>query len=272
MTTSSEALSGEIAPGERLLRASRLIPEDQNIETLPPNTPVGEALAKMDETDFSQMPVVIGVRVVGVFSHRSFGKRLVGVTRLDRLMESQVVDFLEPEEPVFVRSKAKYTDFVDGVYKNGYVLVGHEDDLYGILTFQDLLDAIDEFAKPYWHLRNIELTLRQLAKEVCSTEELASCVERAMHHNESLPNTDFDKLSLGQVQEVLFNGENWGRYFKSALGAHKEIERGSLERVVVIRNHVMHFTAECTVEEMQDLLDYGTHLNQRWKIVEDQGG
>jgi len=267
-----EASSGIAPPVERLFRASRLIPDEQDLITLKADTPLRDALKLMAAHDFSQLPVWAGPTVVGVFSQQSFASQLAKMRQTDRLLESPVADFLDPTEPRYVRSKAKFTELLEGVHRCGYVLVGDENDLYGIITFEDLLDALAAFAEPFFQIQLIELTVRQLATSVCSADDLQICVKRAHQHDDFLHATRFHELSLGQVQAVLFNAENFGRHFKEALGGQRDLLRGQLQEVVTIRNRVVHFTAECTVKDMQSLLDYATFLAQRLAIVEGRDG
>ena len=53
-----------------------LVPDEQNVTVVRPDTPVREALDLMRENGFSQLPVMEGDRVIGVFSYRSFANRI----------------------------------------------------------------------------------------------------------------------------------------------------------------------------------------------------
>src|SRR5688500_12961676 len=82
-------------------RAKSLISADQDLIKIPPEMPVSEALKMMQLHRYSQLPVVAGDAVLGVFSYRSFttkaatGRGNIGGTPLGAL---PVEDFLEEFE------------------------------------------------------------------------------------------------------------------------------------------------------------------------------
>jgi CBS domain-containing protein len=57
-------------------RINRIIPENQHLLVIPPDTSVPEAVILMHSHGYSQVPVVAGGEVLGVFSYRSFSERL----------------------------------------------------------------------------------------------------------------------------------------------------------------------------------------------------
>ena len=63
----------ESTPLSRLFhRVWTVLPQPQKIVDVSPDDAVGDALAKMAEHDFSQLPVRVGNQVLGAFSYRSF--------------------------------------------------------------------------------------------------------------------------------------------------------------------------------------------------------
>ena len=77
-------------------QAKSLIPKDQNLKTIPPEMPVSEALAILRQNRFSQLPVVAGNAVLGVFSYRSFSDK--ALTTGGSLGDLPVEEFLESFE------------------------------------------------------------------------------------------------------------------------------------------------------------------------------
>src|ERR1700674_4457494 len=59
-------------------RINRIIPVEQSVLTIPPQTPVRNAIELMREHGYSQIPVVDKSEVLGVFSFRSFAKGAAG--------------------------------------------------------------------------------------------------------------------------------------------------------------------------------------------------
>jgi CBS domain-containing protein len=51
--------------------------ENQQLQTVPRDTLVADALTIMRQAGFSQLPVMHNDRLVGVFSYRSFARRLL---------------------------------------------------------------------------------------------------------------------------------------------------------------------------------------------------
>ena len=71
---------------ERSLRdlfhmVKKAIPDIQELVTLTVDTEIAEALRIMKETNISQIPVVAGDEVIGVFSYRSLAQ---GIPRLPK--------------------------------------------------------------------------------------------------------------------------------------------------------------------------------------------
>lgn len=72
------------------------LPSNQVLASVPPETPVREALRILDERSFNQLPVLAGTEVLGVFSYRSFTKGLAKPTPREREpLELPVEELLE---------------------------------------------------------------------------------------------------------------------------------------------------------------------------------
>src|SRR6266849_1579809 len=56
-------------------RINRIIPESQELLTIPPEMTVREAIPLLRKHGYSQVPVVTGGEVLGVFSYRSFAHK-----------------------------------------------------------------------------------------------------------------------------------------------------------------------------------------------------
>jgi len=61
-------------------RINRIIPENQQLLTVSPETLARDAIALLGKHGYSQLPVVEGNEVLGVFSFRSFAKRAAMTT------------------------------------------------------------------------------------------------------------------------------------------------------------------------------------------------
>jgi hypothetical protein len=58
-------------------RLNSVLPIDQILISVLPETPVHEALALLGKHGFSQLPVIVGQQVLGLFSYRSFSQALI---------------------------------------------------------------------------------------------------------------------------------------------------------------------------------------------------
>ena len=86
---------------ERSLRdlfhlVKQVLPEEQELISVTPETTVSSALAEMSAKNLSQLPVVEGKEVLGVFSYRSFaeGMRKLAAKERDAL-SLPVEEFIE---------------------------------------------------------------------------------------------------------------------------------------------------------------------------------
>src|SRR5947199_5609791 len=58
-------------------RLNSVLPTDQKIISVLPETPVQEALDLLNTYGFSQLPVMVGQQVLGLFSYRSFSQAVI---------------------------------------------------------------------------------------------------------------------------------------------------------------------------------------------------
>jgi len=127
----TEGVTGSLA--ELFHLVGRLVPDGQHIVAAPPNMTVAEAIQIMSDHNFTQLPVVAGKAVLGVFSFRSLAQRLLRMRQVpEEIGDLPVDEFVEQFQ--FVQpwdnweSILKYLDREDGA------LVGHRDQLEAILT------------------------------------------------------------------------------------------------------------------------------------------
>jgi CBS domain-containing protein len=155
---------------------SRAVPEAQNLVTVTADTIVQEALDIMFEKNFSQLPVLEGDQVLGVFSYRSFLKDFRN--RGKNPQSLPVEEFLEDLK--FVHAKDVLPDLLDEFELKDSVLVGSEDNLVGIVTTTDALRFFYEVASPYVVLRAIELSIRELMRASVSESTLQECIAQCL--------------------------------------------------------------------------------------------
>jgi CBS domain-containing protein len=244
-------------------RVVRLIPDEQRPVTVPTGTRVREALVIMANGNFSQVPVLAGDVVAGVFSYRSLAQHLPNVRRQDDPLDELVDDMLE--DLTYVRATADVGDILASLGRDGAVLIGDEDDLLGIATTTDAIDFFWRTARPFVLVQDIELAVRDLMRVACpDADEMARRIAKSV--NVHGPRT-IDELSLGDLIAVLTNGENFGQRFSSTFGQNRLLVLTCLEAVRDIRNQVFHFRDDVSIEQLESLTSARAWLARKVRIA-----
>jgi CBS domain-containing protein len=210
-----------------------VLPEDQEILTIPPNTKVGAALKLMNERNFSQLPVVAGGKtVLGVFSFRSFAIGLLKIPKRARpdALNLDVEDFIEDLKYISIRGKL--TDVLDEFELKDGVLVGSEEKLQGIVTATDALKYFYRIASPYVMLCEIELAIRELIRQSVTQEELLNCIEKSLkNHYETIKGkvpASLDEMTFSDYVMILRREDTWHK-FCCAFGGNRQLAYTRLE-------------------------------------------
>jgi predicted transcriptional regulator len=241
------------------------LPEPQELLTFTPEKPIAKALAVMHEHNFSQVPVVAGNEVLGIFSYKSFAER---VTKLPQntpnLMDLPVEEFLDDLK--FARITDQLTQFIDEFELKDAVLVGSEDRLQGIITTIDILRYFYQVASPYFMLREIELAIRALMKASVSEEDLRDCIDKSLkkyyeENNQKVPDC-LEELTLRDYVTILRYGDTW-EYFMPAFGKRRRVVYARIDQLPRLRNDVFHFKRDITVNEYNYLKDTRNWLLKR---------
>lgn len=235
-----------------------LLPEDQNVTTIPHDTPVMQALVLMEEHGFSQVPVMTGDTVIGVFSHRSLSRRMRQLGRVD-LSRLDIDDCLE--ELQFVRLSGEIEELFRFLDRDDAVLVGDRDNPVGVATSTDLVHYLYGVAHPFVLIQEIELVLRGLVRMASPAEELGGFIARAVGSKyrgrlDELP-TELASLDLGELVLTIIHGDNYSSVFERVFGRNRDSTRGYLNPIPQLRNDVFHFRGDITSE------DYGVLANTR---------
>ncbi|MEP6389007.1 MAG: CBS domain-containing protein [Halioglobus sp.] len=246
---------------------NQAVPEAQNLVTVTADTLVQDALDIMFENNFSQLPVLEGDQVLGVFSHRSFLKDFGNKGKNPASLP--VEEFLEDLK--FAHAKDVLPDLLDEFELKGSVLVGSEDNLVGVVTTTDALRFFYEIASPYVVLRAIELSIRELMRASVSESTLRECIERclAQHYRKNdrkLP-TAIEELSFSDYVMILRYKGTWV-HFQDQFGGNAELTYTKLKDLPDLRNDVFHFKREIQVDEYHDLITCRNWLLKRIKKLE----
>jgi len=236
-------------------RVGRLIPEAQEVFTIPPDMRAADALAHMEKHAYTQLPVVVGRAILGMFSYRSFA---LGVTRMaekaGKAADLPVEEFLE--KPAYARVTDEFTAIIEHLNSQDAVLIGHEELLQHIVTPVDVVRYLHGVANAFVLLEEIELSLRALIRMAVDEPTFKVCIECSLGHlyqPDKLPNR-LEDMTVHDVVQVVRDGRNWEK-FKPVFGGSRERISARLGPLPDLRNDVFHFRREITVEDHQVLAD-----------------
>ena len=250
-------------------RANRLLPEGQTIVSVDPDTPVRVALALMEEHNFSQLPVLVGNRVHGTFSLRSFARGCLRLRDNDRALDLPVDDFVDTVSIVDPGSEIE--SLLDPLEFDGAVLVGSSTELLGVLTATDVLRYLFDLAAVFVQLQEIEQAVRELITSSASPEQLAEANRRSLAHlyagrEDQLPLTLTD-MTFGEYGTTVTDGRSC-ELFRDAFGGERTRIRLKLERASDLRNDAFHFRRLLTTGDRNELTATRDWLLRRVSVME----
>ena len=248
-------------------RVNSVIPDDQQLLTVEPEMSVADALDLLDGHRFSQVPVVVGREVLGLFSYQTFSRSVITQSRAATKnrkfdpLELTVEECMDPKPP-FARVTDEFAEWFDVIDRNDSILVGSPDRLQGIVTAMDILRYLYRVASPFVLIGEVELALRALMTIAVDQETLAACAHECLkdkYDADSMP-TELHKMSFNDYIQIVGDGRRWP-HFEPFFGGNRVRTRAKLEQLRDIRNVIFHFRREITVEEYQTLA-----ANRDWML------
>ena len=253
-------------------RINRLLPEDQDVITVSPDTPASEAISKMQQHGFSQVPVVENDEVLGIFSYRSFTKEVLELDcKRNHPGKVPVEDCMQIVGPSdFVNIKDEFQAVFQQLDANDTVLVGMPNRLQGIVTPMDLLWYLYGVAHPFVLLAEIELGVRALLRLAVDEEMLIDCIKNALakHYPPDRLPKSLEEMTFNDYIQVVTHGDNWNNHFKSVFGGMREKVRTRLERSRDLRNDLFHFRRTIALVEHEELAGYRDWVLMRSRRAE----
>lgn len=252
----------------------QVLRETQELITFNADNTVAEALSLMYERNLSQVPVVEGSVVLGVFSFRSFSEGLSKLPEnIQKPLSLPVEEFLEDFK--FAGITDELTALLDEFDLKDAVLVGSENRLQGIVTTIDALRYFYQVASPYVMLREIELAIRELIRLSVKEKELKKCIDlslRKHYENSGHPvPVCLEEMTLNDYVMILRYKSTWEK-FKFAFGEAASLVYAKLRPLPELRNIVFHFRREITIEEYDLLRDVRDWLLRRIRKLEARRG
>ncbi|MHC4619375.1 MAG: CBS domain-containing protein [Planctomycetota bacterium] len=248
-----------------------LLPADQKVVSAPPEMKVADAIELMLEHNYSQLPIVAGNAVLGVFSFRSLsaGALEMGATGAS-LGDLPVDEFTE--ELAFVHSSDSWESLLDLLDRDDGVLVGNRDHLEGILTAMDVLKYLHGIARPFVLLAEIELSLRRIINACVSDEEWAECVANGLsskYPRDRLP-ANSTEVTFNDYVQIIGSKENWP-LFAVAFGPDEGQRKRTISRLKqagLLRNDVFHFRRQLSGQDRHRLADHRAWLQNKLRAFE----
>jgi CBS domain-containing protein len=255
-------------------RVWSVVPERQELVEASPDDTAGDALARMAEHDYSQLPVRVGQQVLGVFSYRSFARRAPQQVEAMRRtgLRDMPIDGLT-DRAVFVSPYAELPELFDIFDTEEAVFVGDEQHLEGVVTTVDVLRWLHDLAEPFVRLGEIEKSLREIVVRMLSAEQIRDCARRTLEHNyegrlEKLPSR-VEALSFDELRLLVIDGRNWP-LLEPSLGRNNEMAKLKLAQLPALRNDVFHFRRDLEAADMAAIRTAREWLLGRLRILDER--
>ena len=260
-TRSRKRRPGPFGPAEALLS------ENHEPVTVREDALAWDALDRMIDTGFSQLPV-IGEHgdVIGVFSFRSYAIRTldyrgqkVDATELTVADSMDRPEFIPPDDYIDTN---RATDWG----RIDYILVGAHADLRGVLTTSDVFGRLTDFAEAFVLLYEIELDLRDVIQMVLPRAELEAVFQELSPPN-SRPVRSLEDFQFGQYVGLITNKARWPQ-FEQLFRSSRDATLVDLNRVNDLRNVVFHFRRQVTPRDNDAMRRFRNRLRMRIRMYQ----
>lgn len=167
----------------------QLLEESPKLEVARADEPIEDAMSRMLEHDYSQLPVVTGddasPRAIGVISTTSIARACLHLGMApSQLRVRHAID----RHPIRKHREDDLWRTLDEA-RDGEVLLVEDDDgaLLGILTGHDFTGYLRQQSEDALTVRDVESTMKQLISDHFDQDELREVVQRVLgHHQRSL--------------------------------------------------------------------------------------
>lgn len=269
-----------------------LLPKDQQPLVLDGSTPVGDAIERLVDNGFSQVPVTDKAgRIIGVFTWQSFGKRVSDLRSATiKPIELSIRDAME--RPRFIDPNV-YIDTETDWGDIDHVLVGTDEKLVGILCISDVLGRLNDFAEAFVLLYEIEHEIRDLIRNLYDDGELANVLEAMMaslnrpaaeaveelkqviEERGTIPAVGkairllrsgvsgrvecLEDFTFAQYRTLICREANWPR-FEPVFDTRRELLNADFGEINELRNIVFHFRRGITPKDTDRLRRFRDRL------------
>lgn len=269
-----------------------LLPKDQQSLVLPSTTLAGDAIERMMDSGFSQVPITDeNGKIVGVFTWESFGRRVADLR--DTRIKPTDLRIIDAHEPANFIDGNVYIDTATDWSNLSYVLVGSPEKLEGILTIADVLGRLNDFGEAFVLIYEIEHEIRDLIMDVYSPEQLELAMTSMMdtlnrpvatvisdlksHVDKNGPNPAIGKalkvlkdagarplsglndFTFSQYKMLVCSEANWPA-FAPMFDTMRELVDADFDRINQLRNVVFHFRRAVTPSDTDRLRRFRDRL------------
>jgi predicted transcriptional regulator len=228
-------------------RLKDIKPTINELVSVNPEDDLTVAESKMMVNQFSQLPVVEGIRnIKGIITWKTIGHK----KRLNP-SEEQVKYYMDSNVLV-LKEKDTLLKQIDRIMESEYAILKNDENLLtGIITLFDVSYFLKYFSEPYIELEEIEKQIREFIKTSLSEEVITKFYKETESKRRSI--SKLTDLTFGEYLLLLEKPEIWDQI---DLGLDRAVFVKKLDEIRVIRNNVMHFRKETLHDyEMKHLKD-----------------
>jgi len=247
-----------------------LLPKDQQPLVLDASTPASDAIERLVDNGFSQIPVADKTgKIIGVFSWKSFGKRVADLHAAKiKPTDLPIRDAMEPARfigrEVYIDTETDWGDI-------DHILVGTDDDLLGILCIADVFGRLNDFAEAFVLLYEIEHEIRDLICDVVDEPGLAQLLSNMQLPPNARPPKMLEECTFNQYKSLICSKSNWPR-FEPMFDTLRELVDADFADVNELRNIVFHFRRSITPKDTDRLRRFRDRLRYDRELYAQQPG
>ncbi len=187
-----------------------LLPKGQRPLLIDDSTPIYDALDRMIDNNYSQLPVKNkDGKIVGVFTWKSFCKRVGDLRAIRgnlRPIDLPVKEAMEAAKfihaEVYIDTETDWTDL-------DYVLVGSDSNLLGILSIADVLGRLNDFAEAFVLIYEIEHEVRDLIHDLCDETKFQELIIAMRLAPEARQPATLEEFTFIQYKSLICTKANW---------------------------------------------------------------
>lgn len=245
-----------------------LLPDGQVVLTAPHDAPASDAVELLINHGVAQAPVMRDGQPIGVFSWRSFGKRVSDLRHTGiKAATLPVGDCMEPA--CFIDIDA-YIDTASDWSNTDYALVRENGKLVGLLSVKDIFSRLSEFAEAFVLLYEIEHDVRNLIHALTTETDLKTMIAAMGHDlNGHAPKT-LEDFTFSQYRQLVCDVKSNWEHFARAFHSSREVAQNDFTQIGELRNVVFHFRRAVNPRDTDRLRRFRDSLRYDLKTLRER--